>query len=123
PPRRRLRGGRGWRGRAPPPPGPALAPRASGGGPPRPGPAPVAPHSEFEPVAAARALPWSAVEPGDAPAGSGRIEVSQSGRWERWADVDGDPSFPEAGARAAAGPPTDVAWRKVVVPENYGFDE
>src|SRR5207302_9710775 len=90
---------------------------------PRPGPAPVAPHSEFEPVAVARALPWSKVEPGDAPAGSGRIEVSQSGRWERWADVDGDPSFPEAGARAAAGPPTDVAWRKVVVPENYAFDD
>src|SRR6266513_2947927 len=90
---------------------------------PRPGPAPVAPHSEFEPVAGARPIPWSAVEPGDAPVGSGRIEVSQSGRWERWADVDGDPSFPEAGARAAAGPPTDVAWRKVVVPENYGFDE
>jgi hypothetical protein len=90
---------------------------------PRPGPAPVAPHSEFEPVAAARPLPWSAVTPGDAPVGSGRIEVSQSGRWERWADVDGDPSFPLPGARAAQGPPSDVTWRKVVVPENYGFDE
>ncbi|HEY4398339.1 MAG TPA: hypothetical protein VGO28_11765, partial [Acidimicrobiia bacterium] len=56
---------------------------------PRPGSAPVASHSDFEPVAAARTLPWSAVEPGDAPVGSGRIEVSQSGRWERWADVDG----------------------------------
>ena len=89
----------------------------------RPGPAPVVAHSEFGPVAAARSLPWSPVEPGDAAVGSGRIEVSQSGRWERWADVDGDPSFPPSGARAAEGPPTDVTWRKVVVPENYGFDE
>jgi hypothetical protein len=90
---------------------------------PRPGPAPVTPHSDFEPVAAALTLPWVAVTPGDAPVGSGRIEVSQSGRWERWADVDGDASFPPSGARAAQGPPTDVTWRKVVVPENFGFDE
>ena len=90
---------------------------------PRPGPAPVSAHSDFEPVAAARPLPWTAVTPGDPPAGSGRIEVSQSGRWERWADVDGDPSFPPPGARAAAGPPAGVTWRKVVVPENYGYDE
>jgi beta-mannosidase len=90
---------------------------------PRPAPAPVTPHSEYEAVASARPLDWSAVTPGDAPTGSGRIEVSQSGRWERWADVDGDPSFPPPGARAAQGPPADVEWRKVVVPENYGFDE
>jgi beta-mannosidase len=90
---------------------------------PRPAPAPVSPHSEFEPIATARPLPWSAITPDDAPVGSGRIEVSQSGRWERWADVDGDPSFPPPGARAAEAPPAGVPWRKVVVPENYGFDE
>ena len=90
---------------------------------PRPAAAPVMPHSEYEAVASARPLDWSAVAPGDAPTGSGRIEVSQSGRWERWADVDGDPSFPAPGARAAQGPPADAEWRKVVVPENYGFDD
>ena len=90
---------------------------------PRPAPAPVTQHSEFEAVASAVPLPWSAVAPGDAPTGSGRIEVSQSGRWERWADVDGDPSFPAPDARAAHEPPTGVEWRKVVVPDNYGFDE
>jgi beta-mannosidase len=90
---------------------------------PRPGPAPVAPHSDFEPVATARSVPWSAVPPGEPPVGSGRIEVSHSGRWERWADIDGDPSFPSPGARAAEGPPAGVKWRKVVVPENFGFDE
>jgi beta-mannosidase len=90
---------------------------------PRPAPAPVAPHSDFERVAAARPVPWSAVAPGEPAVGSGRIEVSHSGRWERWADVDGDPSFPAPGARAAQGPPTGVKWRKVVVPENFGFDE
>ena len=97
--------------------------RVSGADRPRPAPAPVTPHSEYEAVASARPLDWSAVAPGDAPTGSGRIEVSQSGRWERWADLDGDPSFPAPGARAAQGPPADVPWRKVVVPENYGFDE
>ncbi|HKA93343.1 MAG TPA: hypothetical protein VKE97_06035, partial [Acidimicrobiia bacterium] len=90
---------------------------------PRPAPAPVTLHSEFEPVASAAPLAWSAEAPGDAPTGSGRIEVSLSGRWERWADLDGDPSFPAPGARAAQGPPGAVEWRKVVVPENYGFDE
>jgi beta-mannosidase len=90
---------------------------------PRPAPAPVTPHSDFEPVAAARPLEWSVLPPGDAPHGSGRIDVSLSGRWERWADVDGDPSFPAPGARAEAGPPTGVTWRKLSVPENFGFDE
>lgn len=89
---------------------------------PRPAPAPVMPHSEYEAVASAGPLAWSAAAPGEA-MGSGRIEVSQSGRWERWADLDGDPSFPESGERAAQGPPADVDWRKVVVPENFGFDE
>ncbi|HMG27897.1 MAG TPA: hypothetical protein VKH36_13915 [Acidimicrobiia bacterium] len=90
---------------------------------PRPAPAPVTPHSDFEPVALAPPLDWAAVAASEEPTGSGRIEVSQSGRWERWADVDSDPSSPAPGARAAEGPPADVAWRKVVVPENYGFDE
>jgi beta-mannosidase len=84
---------------------------------------PVSAHSNFEPVAAARPLPWSRVPAGPAPEGSGRIEVALSGRWERWADIDGDPSFPAPGARAAAGPPTGVTWRKLTVPENFGFDE
>jgi beta-mannosidase len=90
---------------------------------PRPGPAPVSPHSDFEPVAVAPPLQWSVVTPRDPSTGSGRIEVSQSGRWERWADVDGDPTFPAPGARAEQGPRTDVSWRKVVVPENFGYDE
>jgi beta-mannosidase len=90
---------------------------------PRPAAAPVTPHSDFEPVAVARPLHWSALGPGDAPDGAGRIDVSLSGRWERWADVDGDPSFPAPGARADAGPPTGVSWRKLTVPENFGFDE
>jgi len=84
---------------------------------------PVTPHSDYETVTSARPVGWSAAAPGEEPTGSGRIEVSESGRWERWADVEGDPSFPDPGARAAQGPPTDVSWRKVVVPENYGFDE
>ncbi|HYV58620.1 MAG TPA: hypothetical protein VFA62_00975 [Acidimicrobiia bacterium] len=90
---------------------------------PRPAPAPVMPHSEYEAVASAGSVAWSAVTPGEAATGSGRIEVSQSGRWERWADVGGDPAFPAPGARGAQGPPADVDWRKVVVPENFGFDE
>jgi beta-mannosidase len=89
----------------------------------RPAPAPVTKLSDFEPVAAARPLSWSAIPSGPEPEGSGRIEVSLSGRWERWADVDGDPSFPARGARAQAGPPTGVTWRKLTVPENFGFDE
>ncbi|HMF04880.1 MAG TPA: hypothetical protein VKH17_08710, partial [Acidimicrobiia bacterium] len=88
----------------------------------RPAPAPVTPHSDFEPVASAPLLDWAEGAAGKVPTGSGRIEVSQSGRWERWAEVDGDPSFPEPGTRTAEAPPDDVAWRKVVVPENYGFD-
>jgi beta-mannosidase len=90
---------------------------------PHPAPAPVSAHSDFEPVAAARPLPWSAGTGGTEPEGSGRIEVALSGRWERWADVDGDPSFPAPGARAEAGPPTGVTWRKLTVPENFGFDD
>ena len=90
---------------------------------PRPGAAPVTPHSDFEPVADARPLAWSEVTPGDPAAGSGRIEVPLSGRWERWADVEGDPSFPPPGARAAEGPSADATWRKLTVPENFGYDE
>lgn len=90
---------------------------------PRPAPAPVTQHSDFEPVAAAQPLPWAQVPAAPEPQGSGRIEVALAGRWERWADVDGDPSFPAPGARAAAGPPTGVTWRKLTVPENFGFDE
>src|SRR5262249_1689377 len=123
PARRGLRGSGGRRRR----PGPGtprrMTLRLSAADRRRPGPAPVTPHSDFEPVTSAPSLDWAAVSAGEPPTGSGRIEVSQSGRWERWADVDGDPSFPAPGARAAEGPPDDVAWRKVVVPENYGFDE
>jgi beta-mannosidase len=90
---------------------------------PHPAPAPVSAHSAFEPVAAARPLPWSPVPAGPDAEGSGRIEVALSGRWERWADVDSDPSFPRPGERAAGGPPTGVTWRKLTVPENFGFDE
>ena len=88
---------------------------------PRPGPAPVSAHSDFEPVATATALPWSAAEPGEV-SGSGRIVIDLGGRWERWADEGGDPSFPAPGARAAGPTPGKVEWRRVVVPENFGFD-
>jgi beta-mannosidase len=90
---------------------------------PRPAPVPVSAHSDFEPVAAARPLPWSPAPEEPAPVGSGRIEVALSGHWERWADVDGDPSFPASGARAEAGPASGVTWRKLTVPENFGYDE
>jgi beta-mannosidase len=90
---------------------------------PRPAAAPVSPHSDFEPVATARTLAWSEVSAGEPSAGSGRIEVPLSGRWERWADVDGDPFFPAPGARAAAGLPAKAEWRKLTVPENFGYDE
>ena len=35
----------------------------------------------------------------------------------------GDPSFPAPGRRAGEQPPADATWRKVVVPENFGFDD
>jgi beta-mannosidase len=89
---------------------------------PRPAAAPVTPHSDFESVASARSLVWSEVS-GRPAVGSGRIEVALSGRWERWADLDGDPSFPAPGARAAEGPPANAEWRTLTVPENFGYDE
>ena len=88
----------------------------------RPGAAPVSEHSDFEPVVRARSLAFTVV-PATEVSGSGRIRVDLSGRWERWADVDGDLSFPAPGARAAAGPPGRVEWRKVPVPDNFGSDE
>lgn len=69
----------------------------------RPGPAPVAETSEFVNVGAAQPLDWAQVEPGATPEGSGRIVVDLGGRWERRADED--------------------EWRKVVVPDNFGYDE
>ncbi|MGQ0802260.1 MAG: glycosyl hydrolase 2 galactose-binding domain-containing protein [Actinomycetota bacterium] len=90
---------------------------------PRPGAAPVSEHSEFEPVARAAPVSWSTVDPGAAPSGSGRITVDLNGAWQQWADESGDPAFPAAGARAASGVPGEEAeWRRVVVPENFGFD-
>lgn len=83
---------------------------------------PVCPHSEFEPVAAALPLEWTERVVSEAPHGAGRITVPLGGRWERWADVDGDPSFPEPDTRAQQGLPGRVPWRKIPVPENYGFD-
>lgn len=69
----------------------------------RPGPAPVGAHSEFAPVAAATPLDWRPLDAADpAPPGGGRIVTDLGGRWERRADED--------------------AWRKVVVPDNFGFD-
>lgn len=69
----------------------------------RPGSAPVGPHSEFERVAEAAPLDWRALdEVGTAPAGGGRIVTDLGGRWERRAEQD--------------------PWRKVVVPDNFGFD-
>src|SRR5262249_57324429 len=112
---RRLRGraglagggvrGSGGRGRRPGPGPPRrMTLRLSAAARPRPAPAPVTPHSDFEPVALAPPLDWAAVAASEEPTGSGRIEVSQSGRWERGADVDSDPSSPAPGARAAEGP-------------------
>lgn len=71
---------------------------------PRPGPAPVAETSDFAPVAAAAPIDWNERE-GDvaSPPGGGRIDIELGGRWERRAD--------------------EGEWRKVVVPDNFGFDE
>ncbi|HUF83183.1 MAG TPA: hypothetical protein VMQ81_01190, partial [Acidimicrobiia bacterium] len=91
---------------------------------PRPGAAPVSAHSEFEAVSSAAPLGWSAVDAGAAPSGGGRITVDLNGAWQQWPDEDGDRSFPAPGARAAAGlPGAEADWRRVVVPENFGFDE
>ena len=90
---------------------------------PRPGPAPVGPHSAFAPVAAATSLAWSVDATAPHPQRSGRITVDLGGAWYRWADVEGDPSFPAPGARASGGVPEGVDWRRVVVPDNYGADE
>lgn len=91
---------------------------------PRPGAAPVTEHSDFEAVTNAQPISFSLVDADHSEiSGSGRIRVELSGRWERWADLDGDPSFPEPRARADQGPPGRVSWRKVNVPENFGFDE
>ncbi|HEX7521736.1 MAG TPA: hypothetical protein VF441_06720 [Acidimicrobiia bacterium] len=90
----------------------------------RPGAAPVSAHSEFAALVDARPVEWSvAAGPPSAtvPAG-GHISIDLGGRWERWADVDGDPSFPAPGRRAGEQPPAGATWRKVVVPENFGFD-
>jgi beta-mannosidase len=70
----------------------------------RPGPAPVADTSDFAPVAAATSIDW-APHDGDAtpPPGGGRIDIELGGRWERRAD--------------------EGEWRKVVVPDNFGYDD
>jgi beta-mannosidase len=71
----------------------------------RPGAAPVAETSDFAAVARATALDWTAAEPSAIPDGSGRIVVDLGGRWERRAeDREGE------------------TWRKVVVPDNFGYD-
>jgi beta-mannosidase len=63
----------------------------------------VAETSDFAAVARAEPLDWAQLEAVDAPTGGGRIVVDLGGRWER---------------RAGEEP-----WRKVVVPDNYGYDE
>jgi beta-mannosidase len=65
--------------------------------------APVDPHSDFASVAVAPSIDWSEEPKTALPPGSGRIEIDLGGRWER---------------RTA-----DGEWRKVVVPDNFGFDE
>ena len=70
---------------------------------PRPAAAPVGPHSEFAPVAAAVPAGWSVNRAVDAPPpGGGRLVMDLGGRWER--STDG------------------ASWHKVVVPENFGAE-
>jgi beta-mannosidase len=70
----------------------------------RPGPAPVVATSDFAPIADAMSIAWTVNERDTgAPSGSGRIVIELGGRWERRADDD--------------------EWRKVVVPDNFGYDE
>ena len=89
----------------------------------RPAGAAVSPHSDYEPIANAIPTPWS-VGPADTPhSGAGRLAVDLGGRWERAADESASTSFPEPGARGSAGPPDGLAWRKVVVPDNFGSDD
>jgi beta-mannosidase len=89
----------------------------------RPGGAPVSAHSEFAPVLRAVPLPFAVQPHVEHATGSGRISVALGGRWEQWADLDGDPGFPEHGARRSAGVPGNVEWRRITVPENFGYDE
>lgn len=69
----------------------------------RPGPAPVAETSDFAAIGRAASLEWT-VATGDLgpPQGGGRIVIELGGRWERQAD--------------------EGEWRKVVVPDNFGYD-
>lgn len=88
----------------------------------RPGAAPVSRWSEHEPVAAAVPLRWTGRD--DArPARGGRLVVDLGGRWHRAAGDPADRTFPAPGARAEAGIPNGLAWRDVVVPDNFGTEE
>ncbi len=72
---------------------------------PRPGPARVAETSDFAAIARAPSLDWATVPEAESrPAGSGRIVIELGGRWERRAGDTGE-------------------WRKVVVPDNFGYDQ
>lgn len=90
---------------------------------PRPTGAPVSAHSEFEPVAVATSIPWSTAAAAGPASGAGRLTVDLGGRWERAADESAATSFPEPGARARAGVPDALSWRKLVVPDNFGSDD
>jgi beta-mannosidase len=68
-------------------------------------------------------MPWSVASVGALATGAGRLTIDLGGRWERAADESAPTSFPEPGARAAAGVPDAMPWRKVVVPDNFGSDE
>ena len=88
----------------------------------RPGGAPVSAHSEFAALAVARPLEWSVMAHAPVALAGGRISIDLGGRWERRADLDGDRSFPARDQRAHDAPSSNATWRKVVVPENFGFD-